>query len=191
MLKQTCSNCQILTKKPLINLLHTTMFLILFIYYDCTRNYSPWRLDANLMVFFFNWQVMTAVLLFLLWLIGPSINPIRQGIQCSLVFWIPLRGLRVPGTLYLIPDLCHWNLDSRFQSSVGFWIPNPRVLGFFPPPPPPPPRPKEKNNNFVDSLTWGDLMFKEVLKCLRADRTKHVIGPIERMLMTSIVPEAM
>ena len=142
MLKQTCSNCQILTKKPLINLLHTTMFLILFIYYDCTRNYSPWRLDANLMVLFFlffifNWQVMTAVLLFLLWLIGPSINPIRQGIQCSLVFWILLRGLRVPGTLYLIPDLCHWNLDSWFQSSVGFWIPNPRISGFSPPPQPP------------------------------------------------------
>ena len=140
MLKQTCSNCQILTKKPLINLLHTTMFLILFIYYDCTRNYSPWRLDANLMVlfffFFFNLQVMTAVLLFLLWLIGHSINLIRQGIQCGLVFWIPLRGFRVPGTLYWIPDLCQWNLDSGFQSSVGFWIPNPRIPGFFPPPPP-------------------------------------------------------
>ena len=32
-------------------------------------------------------------------------------------------------------------------------------------------------------------MFKKVLKCLRADRTKHVIGPIEAMLMTNIVPE--
>ena len=121
--------------------------------------------------FFFNLQVMTAVLLFLLWLIGHSINLIRQGIQCGLVFWIPLRGFRVPGTLYWIPDLCQWNLDSGFQSSVGFWIPNPRIPGFFPPPLPPP-----QKTNFVDSLTWGDLMFKEVLKCLRADRTKHVIG---------------
>ena len=111
--------------------------------------------------FIFNWQVMTAVLLFLLWLIGHSINPIRQGIQCSLVFWIPLRGFRVPGTLYGIPDLCQW-------------VPNPRIPRFSLPRPPPLPPPLK--NNFVDSLTWGDLMFKEVLKCLRADRTKHVIG---------------
>ena len=117
---------------------------------------------------------MTAVLFFLLWLIGPSINPIRQGIQCSLVFWIPLRGFRVPGTLYWILDLCQWNLDSGFQSSVGFWIPNPGFRDSSPPPPPP--RPPFKKKKFVDSLTWEDLMLKEVLKCLRADRTKHVIG---------------
>ena len=122
--------------------------------------------------FFFNWQVMTAVLFFLLWLIGPSINPIRQRIQCSLVFWIPLRGFRVPGTLYWILDLCQWNLDSGFQSSLGFWIPNLRIPGFLPPPPATPLQKKK----FVDSLTWEDLMLKEVLKCLRADRTKHVIG---------------
>ena len=103
--------------------------------------------------------------------------------------WIPSSS----GTLYLIPDLCQRNLDSGFQSSVGFWIPNPRIPRFL--------RPPTQKNNFVDSLTWEDLMFKEVLKCLRADRTKHVIGrahirrvasrrvaPIEPMLMTNIVP---
>ena len=64
--------------------------------------------------FIFNWQVMTTVLLFLLLLIGPSINPIRQGIQWSLVFWIPLRGFRVPAVL------CTW-----FQIFVsGTWIPD-------------------------------------------------------------------
>ena len=107
---------------------------------------------------------MTAVLLFLLWLIGHSINPIRQGIQGSLVFWIPLRGFRVPGMeLGFWISILRGILDSKSQDS-----------GILPPPPPPlPPTPK---NNFVDSLRWGDLMFKEVLKCLRADITKHVIG---------------
>ena len=125
--------------------------------------------------FIFNWQVMTTVLLFLLLLIGPSINPIRQGIQWSLVFWIPLRGFRVPAVLctwFQIFVSGTWIPDFNLPWDFGFQIP-----GFRDSSPPPPPRPPTKENNFVDSLTWEDLMFKEVLKCLRADRTKHVIGP--------------
>ena len=165
MLKQTCSNCQILTKKPLINLLHTTMLLILFIYYDCTRNYSPWRLDANLMVLFFffifNWQVMTPVLLFLLWLIGHSINPIRQGIQRSCILestpWIPSSRYSVLDSRSLSVELGFWIsifrgiLDSKSQDSG--------IL----------PTPKKFPN-------MGTFDVQGSFKMFAADRTKHVIG---------------
>ena len=39
-----------------------------------------------------------------------------KGIQNSLGFWIPRRGLRIPGTGFWI--LCQWKLDSRSQSLV-------------------------------------------------------------------------
>ena len=42
-------------------------------------------------------------------------------IQDILGFWIPRRG--ITDSSYWIPDLCQWNLDSEFQSSVGFRIP--------------------------------------------------------------------
>ena len=50
-------------------------------------------------------------------------NDITQckEIQDSLGFWIPRRGFRIPGSLFWI--LCQWNLDSRFQTLVGFQIP--------------------------------------------------------------------
>ena len=35
-------------------------------------------------------------------------------------FWILRPGFRIPGTRFRIA--CQWNLDSRFQSLVGFWI---------------------------------------------------------------------
>ena len=100
---------------------------------------------------------------------------------------------RTPSSRYSVLDSRSLSLELGFPISIfrGILDSKSQDFGILSLPPPPPPRPKEKNNNFVDSLTWGDLMFKEVLKCLRADRTKHVIGPIERMLMTSIVPEAM
>ena len=151
--------------------------------------------------FFFNWQVMTAVLFFLLWLIGPSINPIRQRIQCSLVFWIPLRGFRVPGTLYWILDLCQWNLDSGFQSSLGFWIPNLRIPGFLPPPPRDPPS-KKKIRGFPNMGRFDAQGSFKMFACGQ-NKTRYRSGayssrrvasrrvaPIEPMLMTNIVPEA-
>ena len=38
----------------------------------------------------------------------------------SLGFWIPHRGFWIQGTGFRI--LCHWNVDSGFQSVVGFRI---------------------------------------------------------------------
>ena len=122
MLKQTCSNCQILTEKPLITLLHTTMFFILFIYYDCTRNLwfalKTWDNVKVLFSFSGSWQVMTTVFLFLLSLKGPSIRPFMRGIHgmsCALdsTPWIPSSRYSV--------------LDPRLQSLVGFRIPKPRI----------------------------------------------------------------
>ena len=122
MLKQTCSNCQILTEKPLITLLHTTMFFILFIYYDCTRNLwfalKTWDNVKVLFSFSGSWQVMTTVFLFLLSLNGPSIRPFMRGIHgmsCALdsTPWIPSSRYSV--------------LDSGLQSLVGFRIPKPRI----------------------------------------------------------------
>ena len=43
-----------------------------------------------------------------------------KGIQESLGFWIPHRGFWIQGTGFRI--LCHWNVDSGFQSVVGFRI---------------------------------------------------------------------
>ena len=95
---------------------------------------------------------------------------------------------RTPSSRYSVLDSRSLLLELGFPISIfrGILDSKSQDFGILSTPPP-----KEKNDNFVDSLTWGDLMFKEVLKCLRADRTKHVIGPIEPMLMTSIVPEAM
>ena len=45
-----------------------------------------------------------------------------KEIQDSLGFWIPLRRFRIPGTGFCI--LCQLNLDSGFQSLVGFRIPS-------------------------------------------------------------------
>ena len=44
-----------------------------------------------------------------------------KRIQDSLECWIPRCGFRIPGTGLRIP--CQWNLDSGFQSLVGFRIP--------------------------------------------------------------------
>ena len=56
-------------------------------------------------------------------------------IQDSLGFWIPRHGFRIPATGFRV--LCQWNLDSRYQSLVGFqipgavfWIPKPRILDY-------------------------------------------------------------
>ena len=48
-----------------------------------------------------------------------------NGIQDSLGFWIPHSGVRIPGTGFQVLDssLCQWNLDSGFQSLVGFRTP--------------------------------------------------------------------
>ena len=43
-----------------------------------------------------------------------------KEIQESLGFWIAHRGFWIQGTGFRI--LCHWNVDSRFQSVVGFRI---------------------------------------------------------------------
>ena len=45
----------------------------------------------------------------------------RRGIQDRLGFWIPHRGFWIPGIGFRI--LCQKNLDSGFQSLVGFQIP--------------------------------------------------------------------
>ena len=60
----------------------------------------------------------------LLWFVDEYVGhdtPIAscKGIQDSLGFWIPRR--RIPDSRYL--SLCQWNLDSGFQSLVGFRIP--------------------------------------------------------------------
>ena len=96
---------------------------------------------------------------------------------------------RTPSSWYSVLDSRSLSLELGFLISIFRGILDSKSQDFGILPPPPNPLTKEKNNNFVDSLTWGDLMFNEVLKCLRADRTKHVIGPIEAMLMTNIVPE--
>ena len=44
-----------------------------------------------------------------------------KGIQNSLGFWIPHHWFRIPFTWFRI--LCQLNLDSGFQSLVGFRIP--------------------------------------------------------------------
>ena len=43
-----------------------------------------------------------------------------KGIQVSLGFWIPRHRFQIPGPRFRI--LCQWNLDSGFQSLVGFRI---------------------------------------------------------------------
>ena len=74
-----------------------------------------------------------------------------KGIQGSLGFSISRCGFQIPGNW--IP-VCQWNLDSGFQSIVGFripwavfWIPKPRI-------------PDSKSKNFPDSgiripLPWA------------------------------------
>ena len=47
-----------------------------------------------------------------------------KKIQDSLEFWNSRRWFRIPGTEF---QSCWWNLDSGFQSLVGFQIPNSRV----------------------------------------------------------------
>ena len=83
-------------------------------------------------------------------------GPMYKGIQDSLGFWV--RGFHV-----LDSNLCHWNVDSVFQSLVGFksipWAVfrirlRPRILdskskifpdfGFH-------------KQNLSDSRTWGDI----------------------------------
>ena len=57
--------------------------------------------------------------------------------------WIPLSGFQIPGTGFRI--LCQWNLDSGFQSLVGFRIPS-AVFRI--------PQPRTSNStlkNFLDS----------------------------------------
>ena len=49
----------------------------------------------------------------------------HKGIEDSLGFSIPRRGFRIPGTGFRI--LCQWNLDSEFQFSVGFRIPQANI----------------------------------------------------------------
>ena len=44
-----------------------------------------------------------------------------KGIQDSLGSWIPRHRFLIPGPRFRI--LCQWNLDSGFQSLVGFRIP--------------------------------------------------------------------
>ena len=163
MLKQTCSNCQILTEKPLITLLHTTMFFILFIYYDCTRNLwfalKTWDNVKVLFSFSGSWQVMTTVFLFLLSLKGPSIRPFMRGIHgmsCALdsTPWIPSARYSVldSGLQFFsgIPD--SKAQDFRFHKHTFPWFRNPQ------------------EKKLPDSRTWGDLMFMEILKCLRAEQ---------------------
>ena len=70
-----------------------------------------------------------------------------------------------------------WILDFNLPWDFGFQIP-----GFRDSPHPPPPSPPQKNN-FVDSLTWGHLMFKEVLKCLR--RTEQNTLSVGRIFVAS------
>ena len=71
-----------------------------------------------------------------------------KGIQDSLGFWIPRRGFWIPDSNYRIPDLFQLNLDSGFQSLVGFrtpWavfrVPRPRI-------------PDSTCENFPDSGIW-------------------------------------
>ena len=52
---------------------------------------------------------------------SPPTHPPCKGIQDSLGFWIQRLGFRIQSTGFRI--LCQWNLDSGFQSSVGFRIP--------------------------------------------------------------------
>ena len=50
-----------------------------------------------------------------------KIAPFR-GIQDSLVFWIPHSTVD-SGFQRVDSSLCHWKLDSKFQSLEGFWLP--------------------------------------------------------------------
>ena len=46
-----------------------------------------------------------------------------KGIQDSLHSWILDSTSWIPDSQVLDSSLCHWNLDSGFQSLVGFRIP--------------------------------------------------------------------
>ena len=45
-----------------------------------------------------------------------------KGNKDSFGYWIPRHSFRIPGTRFQI--LCQMNLDSGFQSLMGFWIPS-------------------------------------------------------------------
>ena len=51
------------------------------------------------------------------WLIQAPVVSANQGIQDSLVFWIPHSGFQIPGIEFR--NVYQWNLDSGFQSFVG------------------------------------------------------------------------
>ena len=57
---------------------------------------------------------------FILFFLG-DLSPDVRGSKTYLGFWIPRHGFRILGTGIRI--LCQWNLDSGFQSLVGFQIP--------------------------------------------------------------------
>ena len=68
----------------------------------------------------------------------PSFTPCK-GIQDSLELWIPRRGFRI---------VCQWNLDSEFQSLVGFPFPWAVTR-----------TQKHRMPDSTGSLTWGNWMF--------------------------------
>ena len=163
MLKQTCSNCQILTEKPLITLLHTTMFFILFIYYDCTRNlWFALKTWDNVKVLFSVFRQLTSNDYCF------SISSVAERtfhtslyardprhVLCSgfhavdSEFQVLSTGFRI--TIFSgIPD--SKAKDFRFHKHKFPWFRNPQ------------------EKNLPNSRTWGDLMFMEILKCLRAEQ---------------------
>ena len=80
-------------------------------------------------------------------------GPFSPHIRSTRQSWILNSTLRIPDSRNWPPILCRWNLDSGFQSLVGFRIPwavvrisKPRI----------PRIPQAKISRIQDSLIWGD-----------------------------------
>ena len=99
---------------------------------------------------------MTTVLLFLLLLIGPSINPIRQGIQCSLVFWIP-------SSRYSVLDSRSLSVELGFRISIfrGILDSKSQDSGI----PTPPPHPTKQFRGFPNMGRFDVLGSFQMFAC--------------------------
>ena len=119
------------------------------------------------------------------------------GIHNIFGFWIPCYGFQIPGSWFRI--LCPWNLDSKFQLSVGsrflelysrfqgpvLWIP-------------------QAKNNFPDSRIL--IPLQGVIRCLRLEkarcltkqmlilsttecmnRKRRLVGDIQSLLLLSLM----
>ena len=69
-----------------------------------------------------------------------------EGIQCTVGFWIPRLGFRIPNTVHVFS---WWNLFSVFQSLVGFWIPQEKFSRI------PISKGKNQEGRNPESFTWG------------------------------------